>query len=49
MKLLEGASVNDVDNLEREGVKNLSKLPTDITKKTADMRKGGVKNLGKKI
>ena len=39
-----GPSINDVGNWEGGGVKNWSKLPTDSTKKTADMGEGGVKN-----
>ena len=39
-----GASINDGGNWEGGGVTNWSKLPTDVTKKTADMEEGGVKN-----
>ena len=39
-----GLSINDVGNCEERGVKNLSKLPTDSTKKTADMGEGVVKD-----
>ena len=39
-----GPSINDVGNWEGEGVKNGSKLPTDSTKKTADMGRGVSKN-----
>ena len=35
-----GPSINDVDNWEGGGFKNWSKLPTDSTKKTADMGEG---------
>ena len=39
-----GPSINDVGNWEGKGVKNWSKLPTDSTKKTADMGRGVSKN-----
>ena len=39
-----GPSINDVGNWSGREVKNLSKLPTDSTKKLPTWGKGGVKN-----
>ena len=37
-------SINNVGNWEGGGVKNWSKLLKDSTKKTTEMREGGVEN-----